>query len=501
MSIGASKRVDFPVVGSFSDDIVRKIDAQRTINLYEIFEPTGKKQNILVPTPGLEEKTEAVFSGGGVFRAATFHFDKTLAQTFAYFCVGDSIYKMSSGLTVTSLGPPVFTTTTGHVGVDANENQIMFVDGVDAILFDEPSQVLSTIVIPNTPGAAPQIKPQDITFMDGYLIVAAKEDDKFFVSDLNNGALWKDAAFALVNSHPAILQACVRLKRRIFLFGSTISELWRDAGTAVFPFRRDNNLLFEHGVESPASVSEGFDRLFYLSRDRDGVGGIMMVAGTVPQKISPRTLDETIQTLINTNLASGFVYKVNGQIFYQINFTTSNRTFIYGVDTDKWHEMEMLTEARHLGETHVFFNNRHYLGSYLDNKLYDFSNDFLTNAGEAIKRTRICRNFNSETYNRIRIDRLQLDMLQGIGLANPTGSPPNEINNDDPQVHLSISEDGAITFHNFGQASIGKIGKRLTRTIWRRLGVRRDSTVKFEMFNSIPFYILGGAIDIEVLPE
>ena len=207
--------------------------------------------------------------------------------------------------------------------------------------------------------------------------------------------------------------------------------------------------------------------------------------------------------------------------------------------------MEMLDGSRHRGQTHVFFQNKHIMGSYLNSDLLELSSDFLfnfnsnlaidpdfplTSQDESIKRTRICRNWNSPTYERIRIDRFQLDMLQGVGTEDEVFAPifitteagddlaaesgltlitedsfdtvvvANE-NDEAPQVFLSISEDGGITYHNFGEAPIGKIGQRLRRTIWRRLGVRRDNILKFEMYNRVPIYIIGAAIDQEVLPE
>lgn len=487
-----TKRISFPVVGSFNEDPILKIDAQRSINLYEIFDQEAKKPHLLIPTPGLEIKT--TFPVSGKVRAGIVHRSPTTDLNVAYFVVGNSILSVDSAFVATNLSGVTFTTTVGHVGIAANETQIAFVDGIDLIIWDIPSTTLSVEAIPT---GVDTVLPQDITFMDGYFIVVERNANIFYISALGDGRSWAALDFALVNSSPTTLIGCSRLKRRLFLFGETITEVWLDAGAADFPFRRDNNLLLEHGLEAPASLVEGFDRLFYLSRDDDGVGAIMMVEGTFPKPISTREVDETIQTFSTPSDATGMVYKINGQIFYQINFTADDRTFIYNVNMNKWHEMQMLNETRHLGDVHVFFQEIHLMGSYVDQKLYDFSENFLDNDGEAIKRTRICKNFNDPEYRRIRIDRFQLDMLQGVGITNP--NPPNT--DDNPQVHLSISEDGGITYHNFGTAPIGKLSERLKRTIWRRLGVRRDSIIKLEIFNKVKVYILGAAIDAEVLPE
>jgi len=487
MTIGADKRIDFPVVGSFAEDPVGKIDAQRTINMYEVLDPDGKKPKHLAPWPGLDQFRE--FSAGGIARASI------VFKGDVYFAVGNSIYRMDSGFIISILSGPTLATSVGHVGVAANETQVAFVDNATLLIWDTGTATLTDETAQLT---AVNVDPLDITYMDSYFIVvngSSTITNQFYISDQNNGKSWTSGNFALIESRPTILSACAVLKRRVFFFGETKSEVWLDAGLADFPFRRDNNLLLEHGIKAQASLTEGFDRLFYLSNDEDGVGSIMMIMGTMPRPISTREIDETIQNFTTPEDATGFVFKINGQIFYQINFSIDQRTFVYNVDTNKWHELEMLDETRHIGNTHAFYKGRHFMGSYNDSFLYELGNDFLTNAGERIKRTRIAHVMSSPTYERIRLNRFHVDMLQGVGIPDTLGIDA------DPVIFLSISEDGGVTYHNFDRREVGKSGARVKRTIWRRLGTRRDAIIKLEMFNNVVYYILGAAADIEVLPE
>jgi hypothetical protein len=250
--------------------------------------------------------------------------------------------------------------------------------------------------------------------------------NRFYVSALNDGTMWPILDFALINSRPTILNGVAVLKRRIFFFGQTKSEIWIDAGANDFRFRRDNNLLLEHGVKAISSISQAFDRLFYLSGDQDGVGSIMMVTGITPQPISTREMDERIQTFSTPEDATGFAYKINGQIFYQINFTADNHTYVFNANTGNWHELEDANHNRDIANTHSFFVNKHFVTSYKDNKLYEVSREFLKNDEEKIKRTRICRTASLPTYERIRYSRMQIDMLKGVGRINtkPLNSLP-----------------------------------------------------------------------------
>lgn len=508
MSVNASKRHNFEIVGSFNEDPITKVDAQRTINWYEVSDVEAKKPRYLVPWPGLLQK--GIFSEGAVGRAGI------AFKGFAYFVVRQDIYRVDPGLVITRISDAVtrFLTPSGHVGIAANEFQIAFVDNSRLLIWDTNTSTL-TDESASLPIGPPAVTPLDITFMDGYFILvngAATNNNRFYISDLNNGAVWDLLDFALVNSRPTILSACSVLKRRVFLFGQEKSEIWLDAGTADFPFRRDNNLLLEHGIKAQSSLTEGFDRLFYLSNDEDGVGGVMMVMGTIPKKVSTREVDEAIQTIPTPEDATGFVFKINGQIFYQINFTAGDRSFVYNVNTNKWHELEALDGSRHIANLHVFYEELHLIVGYNDDILYEMNEAFLTidrnGIIENIKRTRIARVLSVPTYDRIRIDRFHIDMLQGVGLPKTSLFIRDPVTDTlildpdrDPVVFLSISEDGGVTYHNFERRSIGASGRRITRTIWRRLGVRRDAILKIEIYNKVPIYVLGAAIDLEVLPE
>lgn len=495
--------MDFPVVGSLHEDVITKVNAERTINMYEVFSPHGKKQNYLHPTPGKLEK--GTFSDGNNGRASF------VFKDFTYFVEGDTIYSMDSSLTITIIALNFFTTLTGHIGIAANESEIIFVDGFKAFLWNTNTST----GIDDTPNLPAGFGPLDVTYMDGsFLLISGSAgfQNRFYVSALENGALWPILDFALINSRPTILNGISVLKRRIFFFGQNKSEIWIDAGLSDFRFRRDNNLLLEHGVKAIDSISQAFDRLFYLSGDINGVGSIMMIeSGISPQAISTREMDERIQRYTKPEDAIGFAYKINGQVFYQISFTEDNHTFVFNASTKLWHELETADSNRDTSNTHAFFNNKHYITTYNDSKLYELSYNFLTNNGEKIKRTRICRTASSPTYERIKYARMQLDMLKGVGSINtkplsslPPSATPAQLAASadvDPMVFLSVSQDGGDTYISFGSESFGRAGDRNIRIIWRALGTYRDAIWKFEIYNAVPIYILGAAIDMEVQPQ
>lgn len=491
-------RKSFPIVGSFNVERIPKIDDQQLINLYEVIDQNSKKGKFLAPTPGyglpvVIDDPKPSIRGTFVFKG------------FAYIVAGDSVYRVDSALGITPLSPPLFSTTTGPVRITSNEKQVIFTDGTTMLAYDVGTATLSLV---NTGFIV-----ADATSMDGYVVAIQKDSNKWHISSLNDVLLpspWAPLDFALVLSAPTVLIGCQRFKRRLFLFGDSITEVWLDAGYADFPFRRDNNLLFEHGLGARGSLVEGFDRMFYLSKDEDGFSAIMMVTGTVPKPISNEAIELQIQDLTDPSDATAFVYRINGNIFYQINFTADNKTFVYNVTMGRWHTLEMLNGDRHTADTHMFFptNNgtRHFIGSYKDPNIYELSATISTNNGEDIKRSRVCSALYSPVYNNIRIDRFMVDLLQGVGTPNPAVNKTGNIvtsveQTDDPHVFLSISRDGGVTYENFGSAAVGKLGMRRVRTFWTSLGIAREHIIRIDFYMPLPYYVLGAAIDMEVFKE
>lgn len=344
-----------------------------------------------------------------------------------------------------------------------------------------------------------------------------------------------------ITTHPGTIVACRTLHRRLFLFSQFFTEVWENAGVGTnLPFRRNNSLLIELGTPAIGSISVGFDKLFFLSQDRDGLGAVMEVIGTQAIPISNRALDFQLAQYAEEQKISdcrSFLIKENGLIFYRMNFTLANHTYSYNVtlsnptaeQTKYWHEEEVLNGDRHPAQTHAYFNGKNYVGHYSSPIVYIIDNSFFSNDGETIRRARITKSFIPPGYQRLRIDRLQIDLLQGTlsqeddNIASEIylmteGSFPiiNEANrniiigsvnlNSPTQqwIYLSISKDGGQTYEYKVKESLGHVGQRTARTVWRKLGVipRGQGFVgMFEYFEQTPFAILGASWAFDVLPE
>lgn len=313
---------------------------------------------------------------------------------------------------------------------------------------------------------------------------------------------------ASITTHPGNIVACRTLHRRLFLFSEYYTEVWENAGIGVnLPFRRNNSLLMEYGTAAIGSVAADFDVMFFISQARNGLGSVMMVHGTESIIASTHALDYQLAQYYAAAQISdcrSFLIKENGIIFYRMNFTAADHTFVYNVShsdpgsdlTKFWHEEEVLDGSRHLAQTGGCFNGKNYVGDYSKPVLYQLDINTYTNAGEAIKRTRITRALCPPGYQRLRVDRLQVDLMQGQ-------NPPNFIASG-MNLYLSISRDGGYTYGYENIAPLGEIGNRAWRTVYRKLGTiprGQPWVIKTEFYAPYPLVILGASWAVAELPE
>ena len=605
-------RKDYPICGSFNRQRFSNIDAERTINMFEYIDPKGKRTQSMLPTSGLvdSEVVMTPVAGTGHRPGGAFVFrDKT------YNVVGNSVFRTNTALVTTRLDE--ISTSIGYVGIDANQFQIIFVDGDKGFIWDDDALVFKEITDPAFPE-----NPIDVTFLDGFFIVANGGTNTFQLSSLNNGLVWgpgggtttsagdtvtlvapltslqfqvgtpvavtgmglvsgtffvvevvnatqikisatKGGAavpvagagtidnngqlqLGTINSHPGTIVACRTLHRRLFLFSQNFTEVHENAGIgANLPIRRNNNFLIEYGTPAIGSVSTGFDKMFFLSQDADGLGAVMMVQGAEAQPVSIQPLDFDLAqfaaepTTLGVEDAVGLLLKENGLITYRLNFTRANHTYVFGVSTSEsaqallWHEEEILNGDRHPAQSHVFFNGKNFVGSYDANTWFILDPNVFTNNGQAIRRARIGQTLAPEGYNRTRVDRFHLDVMQGVDLVNwqvgnfnlltedGAGFGSLEILTEDgnniiteqdfrfpdiqiPKVWLSISKDGGHIFGYKTEAPMGQVGETTFRTVWRKLGTiprGQGYTPKIEFYSKSPFVVLGAAWDFEIMPE
>lgn len=521
----------FPIVGSFAKEKVDHINAARTINCYE-YETmvNGEPKKSLLQIEGTREIGTNLGTFDKGFRGSFKYHDTS------YHVIGERLYKLSNSFEFEFLYE--LDTETGYVGIAANNgSQIMIVDGVAGYVVPVAGGLITKITNathPNFPA-----NPVDIACLKGYMTVidGQEQPSGFYLPALNDATDWTVLQRGQVDGD-SNLKAVRVLHGQLFFFKEYTTAVWYDAGIgAELPFRDLPNEEMPFGTVNAANVAVAFNRIIFLSQTREGLSAVREISGSNAVPVSPPALLDEFQSYIadpakGVGDAAAFLEQKGKLIFYRLNFTAANKTWVFNVTQSssndlRWHEEEMLNHDRHFAQTHVNLNGKNYYGHYSLSNFYEVSAEYVTNDGEAIVPTRIIAPF--PTLNRIRVDRFHLDLQQGelfykklmnetVFLATESGDilstesgdelvldfPTQEIVQENATVFLSLSYDGGQTFGPRLEAPLGELGDRAYWTAWRRLGSTKrgqDFVCRFEFYYDIPMYLLEGVANYVELPQ
>lgn len=467
--------IDLPLQGGYNEERHLRYNAKKLINLYTIFNKSGKKPFAITNSPGTHLR---ISLESGIEIRRIFEFKGNM-----YVIASEYVYEIDSNEIAVLLG--TIDTASGYVGMASNKDQLIIVDGVKGYIIE--SSVLSEITDPNFLS-----NPTDVASQDTFFIVTSTANNQWAISASNDGTVWPALNYIDFITHATDKLIAVRsFQGLLYFFGTNTTQVWYNAGRPDFPFREQTNMVIEYGAYSPAAIVVGHDLLVWLGGTRYGVGPVIMTDGTRPIPVSKPPVDYQIQSYENITDAQAYIYQENGHLFYILNFTAANHTWVYDITMQEWSEREMIDGSRHIGQDHVFFNRRHYIGSYKEAKLYQSSIDFYDDDGEDIRRTKICQHIADEHYHNIVVNSIELDLIGGKVPANNLNSAP--------KLYISASKDGGNTYGNIREVELGKIGQRTTRTAIRRWGYGHMFTFKIEFFCQVPFQILGILLDISVM--
>jgi hypothetical protein len=227
--------------------------------------------------------------------------------------------------------------------------------------------------------------------------------------------------------------------------------------------------------------------------------------------------------------AVGYTYQQDGHAFYVLNFPTADRTWVYDVSTQGWHERAGFLNGaftRNRGNCQCNFGGTIIVGDFENSNIYALDLTTYADNGGPQKWLRSWRALPTGTNNLKRTAQhsLQLDCETGVGLngvdqteniewffytssgdqlVTTSGdlllfSPPF-VQGANPQVMLRWSDDGGHTWSNEHWASIGKIGEHGFRAIWRRLGMTqklRDRVYEVSGTDPVKIDIVGAELII-----
>lgn len=458
------------LVGASNQERSLPFDAERTINLYPVFDQNGKEVSALYGTPGL---TLFATAGSGPVRGC---FNSAAGRPFVVARSG--VYELSDNGSATLRG--LLDTSSGIVSIDENGLQLGICDGTSVYIYTYSTDILVKVTDINLPSSG------TLTFIDGYFVVTQNNSGKFFISALYDGTNWDALDFATAESSPDELLRVYNAVGQLWLFGTKTTEIWTNTGASAFPFERISGAKMETGILAPHSAVAVDNSVFWIGRDNIGSGIVYRAQGFSPQRISTNAIELLIQQATSPSTLRAYTYQQDGHTFYVITGGGLITTLVYDISTQLWHERAFLNSfgnyEQHLGACGMYAFNRQMVCSRLNGKIYTMSLDIYSDDGDEISSERIYTHLSNENI-RERFNQLEISMETGVGNQSAPGV--------NPQITLWISRDGGKTYSTGYSTSFGAVGNYKARAVFRRLGYAYEITFKIRITDPVKRALIG----------
>jgi hypothetical protein len=467
--------------------------AQRCVNLYP---QVNQKETFMYmpalagaptvlthyPTPGLT----AISSGApyAAWRGLYAANNGTL-----YGVCGGNVYAITQtttvNVTLTLLG--TIASATNPVSMADNGITLVLVDGTpNGYTIDLATNAFAPLVDPT--GAF--VGADSVNYVDTFFIFNVPGTRKWYTS-LSNSTTFDPLYLVAKTGYADNLVQIAVCQRQIWLLGVDTTEIWYDAGAASFPFAIVAGPFIQHGCVAKYSVCTQDAGVFWLSRDPQGQAIVMMGANYSAVRISTHAIEHQFATYATVSDAIGYIYQEEGHMFYVLNFPSADKTWVYDMSTQVWHERAYLDsngiEHRHRSNCGAFAYGKYIVGDWQNGNLYFFDENNYTDNGAPIKRVRSFPHVLNE-LKRVMYRQFIADIQCGT-LTDPTQPYPI--------ISLRWSDDRGASWSDYITKPMGRIGETFAVVKWMRCGMARDRVFELSWSSAVPTALNGAFIEIE----
>lgn len=433
------------------------------------------------PRPGLTSFGPA--PAGGVGRGI---FISSRLQLFSV--VGQTVYFINKAGVYFVLGQ-LLTLASTPVSISDNGITAVIVDGTtNGYEIDLATFAFGPIVDPS--GLFVGATRND--YADTFMAFNAPGTNEWYIT------LSGQIAFNILNqanktSSPDPIQTLGFNLRQMWLLGLLRSEVWYLSGAADFPYEEFPQTFIPYGCAAPYSLAQADDKLFWLSRNPQGQCIAVRTEGYAVVAISTRALEYEWSTYSTVADCVTYSYQQAGHTYVVFHFPTANVSYGYDLSTKQWHRRTYTdndgNQKRELVAFSVFAYGFNIGQDWNDGQLYILDQNNFTDNGQPIHFER------SFPHT---IDEME-QLTAGSFIADfETGETPNTGEGDPipPQLGLSVSRDGGVTYGNVRWKQMISAGHNRALLRWRSIGMARDFVFKLEWSFAGKSALQGAFVDI-----
>lgn len=474
------------IAGGMYEHSSRPVNYQRCVNLFPSPSgpdgESGSSDNfVLLHTPGLRE----VIDLAGLEVRAIMQY-----QGKMYCVVDDSFYELTATsshdpevVTITSTLRGTLNTQVGIVSWDSNATQLMIGDGGGGYIYTPADTTFTAISDADFLGA------ETLCLMDNYFIYNVPDTNKIYATAINDGSSVSALDFVSEQTKSGNVIAVTQFRNELWVFCELCTVVYYNAANPTgFPFTKRPGAAMDVGCLAVDSVVQiGNSHLIWLSHQ----GYIVKANGYDAETISTPAITKELVSYGKIEDAEAYGYDEDGHSFYVISFPSAQKTWVYDLFFNKWHERDYVVSGYHFRDIPRVcqkFQDINFVGAYNSGKIYTMSRKIHTHDGEYIQRLFVTPH-QSQDKVLVGVPELELHMETGVGIETGQGS--------DPQIMMRYSVDGARTWSNELWRSIGAIGEYDARIRWNRLGVGRQWCFEFNYSEPTPCSFISLAVSIE----
>ena len=474
--------------------------AQRCVNLY----PETNPQGSLVPVTHYQRPGLRLVAQGpaapvrGLYRPST--------GNGGYAVIGQNVYAIGANWALTQIGQLVKNAT----------NPVSMIDnGVTLVLVD--ASTLGYQVNLGTNGFSQIVDPTGtfvggtkVDYIDTFVLWGpVTPGANTFGSTLSNEITLDPTYVAGKTDYPDPLVTLIVNRHEIVLFGQLKSEIWYDAGNALFPFAELPGAYIEHGILAPYSAAAQDINVYWLGQDLQGQGVVYRQRGYETKRISNHALEYALRQAsaggASLSDAIGYCHQLDGHYFYVLGFASADMTWVFDEATQDWHQRGWSDANgvlhRDRSNCAAFINGTNVVGDWQNGAIYALDPNVYLDNGAPITFTRSFPHIGEATTDSgqpVPVD-WRRQKLNGFWADIECGLAPADAGGNAAMVSLRISLDRGRTFGNAVTQSLGPAGAYLTQPQWRTLGIARDPVFELSYSVNGPAALNGGWIDTEAL--